>query len=487
MKNQFIFEVNPAINNDGNKAPNDPEFIRRVQQALNRVAGIHLPLEGVMSFRTRRAIRNFQTREGLPADGEINLRTEQQLFAPRTGNGSYQAKFVRPFERISAFEESEVTGNAGFVNSAACPRGLVCFEHFHIPKIPDPLKPGQFKSAALAKLEPKNMNTGILDATDEMILDRSSSGLQTCLNKLITTQFQNFLSRDSLQRKAASRDDRLRIGLIDLTGSKLTQPDFAGWGSTVAMYGASVPKILALYAAFQLRKDLRNLAETQKISTGKALESTAVSNWKARGLRSGFPNLGWFFDILKWSGNPNTLDFTANARKVFDGIMHNAEAGELIVKVGFPYIASVTWQSGLYHAKRGGLWLASSYGKGEWSGNPIRGAHSANVTALAAATFFTLLAQGRLVDNSSSQEMTSILAGGCFTGLFPGSLGLIASKCGIWSDYLHDCALIVRGSLRYVVAGLTRTKSSEYSKYSQLFTELDKLIVRNNQTPKQAC
>jgi hypothetical protein len=332
------------------------------------------------------------------------------------------------------------------------------------------------------------MNPGIIDSADQMIVDKSAAGLQTCLNKLLTTQFKNYLSADSVKRGSASSSDRVRIGLIDLTGPKLTQPDFAGWGSTVAMYGASVPKILALYAAFQLRKDLRYMAETQKISSGKDLETIAVKAWKALGLKTGFPNLVWLFDIRNWSGgNPNTLTFNAGALNVFQGIMHNKEAGEIIINVGFPYIASVAWQSGLHHPTRGGLWLTSSYGKGAWGNNPLKGVNSANVTAFSAATYFTLLAQGRLVDDVSSGEMTRILFGGCITQHFPEHLGPIASKCGYWSDYWHDCALIVRGHLRYVVAGLTRTKSSEYSKYTQLFEELDKLIVRNNQTPKPGC
>jgi hypothetical protein len=249
------------------------------------------------------------------------------------------------------------------------------------------------------------------------------------------------------------------------------------------MYGASVPKILAVYAAHQLRMDLRQLATSQKISTGRALEKVALQSWKLSGH---LPNLVWLFDIRNWSGNPDALDFTAAAHQVFRGIMHNPEAGELIIRVGFPYIASVTWQSGLFHPARGGLWLTSSYGKGQWGSNPVKVAHSANVTALSAATYFTLLAQGRLVDHAASGEIKATLLGGCVTGLFP-TRGVVASKCGIYADYLHDCALIERGGVRYVVAGLTRTKSNESTKYTQLFLELDKLIVRNNQIPKASC
>lgn len=400
---------------------------------------------------------------------------EYDQFINEQRHSSWQTEFARS-------RSSPSSGAA-----VACPKGLICFDHPHIPKQADQLNPGRFIAAAESRLIVKNMNPGFIDALDNIVTDRSSTGLQTCLTKLLTTQFQNYLSRDSIQKKSASRSDRIRIGLVDLSGTRLTRPDFAGWGSTVAMYGASVPKILALYAAFQLRRDLRNLAAVKGISAGRILESAAISQWKNRGLRSGFPDLAWLFDIRNKSGNLGALDFSVKAHKVFQGIMHNAEAGELIIRVGFPYIASVTWQAGLFHPNRGGLWLTSSYGKGQWGNNPIRGVQSANVTALSAATYFTLLAQGRLVDDASSAEMKTWLRGGCITKNFPQGLGLVASKCGVWSDYWHDCALIIRGSIRYVVVVLSRTKPSEFPKYTQLIHELDKLIVRNNQTPRVAC
>lgn len=482
----LIFQSSPFnLTGESDSKGTRPVQIHRLQQALNETLGSELPIDGVMNFRTRRALRDFQRRAGLPDHGEINLPTVRRLFdqgAPAENRGD----FNQFGNRSGFFQESEVSGGTG-ASAAACPRGLVCLEHVHIPKQPDAARPGQFKSVAPARLEPSGMNTGIMNSADEMMLDRSAGSLQNCLDNLILTKFQNYLSRDAVRQKSASRGDRLRVALFDLTGAKLAKPDFAGWGSTVPMYGASVPKILALYAAFQLRKDLRNLAETRKVSNGRALEQTAVNHWKAQGMRSGFPNLVWLFDIHRWSANPDDLDFSAAARRLFDGIMHNPQAGELIIRVGFPFIASVTWQSGLYHPRRGGLWLSSSYGKGEWGGNPIGGVSSANVTALAAASYFTLLAQGRLVDDASSREMTGILRKGCYSWLFPASLGLVASKCGIWSDYLHDCALIERRGLRYVVAGLTRTQVSEYSKYTQLFVELDRLVERNNQTPKPGC
>ncbi|MET0555853.1 MAG: serine hydrolase [Vicinamibacteria bacterium] len=364
----------------------------------------------------------------------------------------------------------------------APPRGLTLLDHQQTPKRPEPGVPGAFTTGSVAKMTVSDLNPGFIDGSDALVADTGSSGLQTCLQKLITTQFQNYLSDRS--NTAASRGDRLRVALVDLSGDKIARPDFAGWGSTVAMYGASSPKILAVYAVHQLRADLRQLASTQSISSGAALEKAALRAWKLTGP---LPNLAWLFDIRKWSGAPGTLDFTPAARTALGGIMHNWDAASLIVGAGFPYVASVTWQSGLFHPSRGGLWLTTSYGRGEWDGNPVRGVYSANITALSAATYFTLLAQGRLVDDAASAEMATFLRRGCITGSFPKGLGVVASKCGIWSDFLHDCALVRRGALRYVVVGLTRTRSNEYGQYRKLFQELDHLIVRNNETPRPSC
>jgi hypothetical protein len=389
----------------------------------------------------------------------------------------------RPSQRvIYAGRVRPGLGEAVLLAPAAPPKGLILLDHFQSPKRADPGVPGAFITDPVAQMRVSDLNPGFIDANDNLIMDTSSSGLQTCLQKLITTQFQNYLSHKS--NTAPSAGDRLRVALVDLTGDKISKPDFAGWGSTVPMYAASVAKILAVYAAHQLRKDLRHLAATQAVSTGSALETAAHQRWSLKGDR---PNLVWLFDIRNWSGTPNTLEFTAAARKALAGIMHNADAASLIVRIGFPYLASVAWQSGLFHPTRGGLWLTSSYSGVRWNANPVKGVQSANITALSAATYFTLLAQGRLADDAASAGMRTVLRHGCVTGLFPQGLGAVASKCGIWSDYLHDCVLVVRNAIRYVVVGLTRTDASEYSQYTQLFRELDNLIVRNNQTPRPVC
>ena len=49
--------------------PGGSEYMRWVQSALNDVLGLRLPVNGVADPATRSAIRSFQQRNGLPADG----------------------------------------------------------------------------------------------------------------------------------------------------------------------------------------------------------------------------------------------------------------------------------------------------------------------------------------------------------------------------------------------------------------------------------
>jgi hypothetical protein len=286
-------------------------------------------------------------------------------------------------------------------------------------------------------------------------------------------------------QRAPGAGDLVHVALVDLTGAKLTSPEFAAWGAPVDMYGASVPKILALYAAYQLRSDLRALAVRKAPSNGTQLESAAMSDWKANKLAQ-LPDLVWLFDIRKWTPAIG-VKFSAAAISVLLKIDDNCSAGMLIDKIGLPYIASVAWQSGLYHPARSGLWLRASYCNPAIWGSPVKTPFVHNATALSAAAYFTLLAQGRLVNNASSNGIKYVLAHACVTSFFP-SLPVVASKCGIFSGYLHDCAWVQDSSVRYVIAILSRlTTPAQRNLYTQLCGQLDTLIRRNNQTPKSSC
>jgi len=365
---------------------------------------------------------------------------------------------------------------------SAAPAKLVQLDHWQVPLTPDPTT-GGFTTGSPAILLKADMNPGFVDSNDALITDTSANGLQTCLSKLVQVSGARFLAA----KTSPSANDRIRVSVVDLTGSKLSQPEFAGWGSTLAMYGASVPKILGLYAAFQVRSDVRRIADQGGITNGLALEKAAKVVWKAKKLPQ-LPDLVWLFDIHKWDSTTGPIDFTATAIATFKDIMHNCPAGTIIAKASLPFIGSLAWQSGLHHAQRGGLWLNASYcSKGSWS-SPVRVANSHNVTALSAATFFTLLAQGRLVDAASSADIKKFLAGGCVTGALPDTIPVVASKCGIWNEFVHDCVLVDDGTVRYAAVVLSRMRTAaDADAYKKVWTELDALMRKNNQSPKPAC
>ena len=194
------------------------------------------------------------------------------------------------------------------------PAGLALLDHMHVPKAPDPAHPGTFKTGGLTLMKTADMNPGWIDANDNLVTDKTGAGLQRCLELSITSDFQGLLSRRGQTAPAAS--DRIHVALVDLTGNKLTKPDFAGWGSTLAIFGASVPKILPLYAAYQLRSDLRDLISRRSPKDGPELEKFAIDEWKAKGLTTKLPDLVFLFDARKWNP-PETLDFTAATRVIF--------------------------------------------------------------------------------------------------------------------------------------------------------------------------
>ena len=380
-------------------------------------------------------------------------------------------------------EDAEAEGPLAEFQTGS-PAGLALLEHMHVPKAPDPAHPGTFKTGGPTLLKSADMNPGWIDANDNLVTDKSGAGLQRCLELSITSDFQGLLSRRAQTAPTAS--DRIHVALVDLTGNKLTKPDFAGWGSTLAIFGASVPKVLPLYAAYQLRADLRDLISRRSPKDGRELEKFVIDEWQAKGLTTKQPDLVFLFDVRKWTPS-DTLDFTAATRGTFANISKNCPPGQLIAKVGFPYIGSVAWQSGLFHPTRGGLWLKVAFcNQGSWA-SPVKSPHALNASALSAATYFSLLAQGRLVDDPSSGEIKDALKHGCVTSLLP-PLPVVASKCGIASGHVHDCAWIEDADVRYVIAVMSRLSTNAHaSLYTKLCKELDRLVRENNNPSRTLC
>ena len=87
------------------------EYIRWVQDCLNRTFGLQLPLTGVLGRETRSAIRSFQKQQGLPVSGIVGPETEAALrsICSRTYEpGSARSSNARDSEISTDFSDSDM-------------------------------------------------------------------------------------------------------------------------------------------------------------------------------------------------------------------------------------------------------------------------------------------------------------------------------------------------------------------------------------------
>jgi putative peptidoglycan binding protein len=62
-----------------------PDYVRWVQQSLNKILGMRLAVDGMMGPQTRRAIRSFQQQQGLVVDGVVDPQTEAAFVKAGSG------------------------------------------------------------------------------------------------------------------------------------------------------------------------------------------------------------------------------------------------------------------------------------------------------------------------------------------------------------------------------------------------------------------
>lgn len=355
-----------------------------------------------------------------------------------------------------------------------------------------------FTSAASSTaMSPSIMNPGFLKADDLIEFD---TGLDRKLVDLIvdSPDYRSVIHPDAVSRRYPDERDKLRVALVDLTGGKLCRPGYAGWGSTWPMSGGSTAKIAILYAAHQLLFDLNELVRSSSARTAADLKAAAASAWSGMTCK---PDLDWLVQI-DTSASPIAVSASAKLDKhltemvdaSFSGVS-TSRASELVMRLGFEYLASVMWQSGLRHPTRAGLWFGNLFmdvsitaaanpachsGRNPiaWSKNPL-GATGITITALSAATYMTLLAQGRLVNQATSTRMETVLASGCRFISIPGAT-IRAAKCGLTSSVRHDAALIENGSRRYVLVVLTTNAAWSTAVRDRFIRDLDGLIRANN-------
>jgi len=384
------------------------------------------------------------------------------------------------------------------------PRWITPFKHFFSPKT-RVLRSGtskfEWKSTPTdVELGPDQLNPGYFySATHGLIRDPN-------LDKKLKALMAKLLARtapfDSEPFKTfVDKGGKFRVALVDLsTDFKLVFPEIAEFNSTHVTQGASLAKIGLLYAAFQHWIDLN----VQGRMDPKSMTADRVRKLKT------------IYDVIQDRHSPVlTFAFNADFRQALDGICSNCDASKISRSLGLSYVNSALWQSGLYDCRWGGIWLGGHYNewdnkskKWECDKDPYffkgnctsegchrdpKGGHFSAVTALSVATFFTLLAQGRLINEQSSQALKDILimqpdrCGSRFkngltaAGRFANT-DRIYSKIGVTQSLSHEGALIDRVSIgkKYVAVVLTTSKAGNGGMVRQkLIEHLDELIKMN--------
>jgi hypothetical protein len=384
------------------------------------------------------------------------------------------------------------------------PTGLKTAQHWHVERSCSGTTWTTASSAT--RMSPSKMDPGFYLAKGAFNFDRA---LDNRLIALMVDDAENkkHLAPESITKRWPSEGDKIRVALVDLTGAtKLCTPGYAGWGSTYTMKGSSTAKIGVIHAAHQIVFDLNEMAKAGRFTTKAQLETHANGTvWSTFVCK---PKIGDLVDINQ-SVSPvratmkSTIVTALN--EIVTGSAGNEAVSNTLLKLGFEYVASVLWQSGLRHPTRAGLWFHNTYAVATeaalfnaachagtkpvvWKDDPMRETGIV-LTACSIAHYFTLLAQRRLVDTATSAAIETLLSGGCtihgaLKDAVP-SRAVKAAKCGTASGFVHDAALVEHGKFRYVVVLLTRgvpwhTTAAGIENRKRFFRAIDALIVANN-------
>jgi hypothetical protein len=263
-----------------------------------------------------------------------------------------------------------------------------------------------------------------------------------------------FVSAEDSFKNCIHVPDGLTLALVDVTDP--SAPVYAGIRDEDTVFIASMAKIAALYAAFELRKQLQDAISAVPTSVPVAdliaevrrtwqplLDATKPNDPAAF---SGFPSLSEIFDITpsssSWSvkfttkGNIGTLADAESAEwpvlkgkfgfrellELMARFSNNDASARCITALSYEYIHGALTSAGLYNQATGGLWLGAPYPHKPgaaltetlWATEPLNSERNQSRkfqtgSAEAAARMFTLLGQGKLVDAPASGEMLDML------------------------------------------------------------------------------
>lgn len=245
------------------------------------------------------------------------------------------------------------------------------------------------------------------------LYERVDAELQASLEQKLNA---NPAWRQLIQRR------KLAVGVVDL-GSDV--PRFARVNGNQMMYAASLPKIAILLAAYVSFED-GSLEETPEIQ--QDLE-----------------------DMIRTSSN--------------------SAATRMIDAIGMAKIEAVMRdpQFGFYDEKRGGgLWVGKRYASsGTRRGDPLHNvSHGATVTQV--SRFYYLLASGRLINKTRSEQMLANLEDPGIHHKFVAAIeqraprARLFRKSGTWRQW-HSDSVLVRGPVwrNYILVALVESENGE--------------------------
>jgi len=237
----------------------------------------------------------------------------------------------------------------------------------------------------LAEAGPPSLPLGVSGPEWRPLSQRGDQGLQAGLEL-------------ALKQHAAWRpllvQGKMSVGLVDLSNPKA--PRLAQVNGNTMMYGASLPKLMVLLAAFQGFED-GTLKDTPEVHR----------------------------DLIEMIRRSDNL-----------------AASRVIGRIGLKKIEALASDRRyrFYDPQKGGIWLGGTYAHGgEKNPEPITGlSHTA--TAYQLCRFYYLLAYGRLISPERSRQMLKILA---FPDL-PGKFVSVLEK-DVPPNYLYRKSGEVRG------------------------------------------
>jgi hypothetical protein len=264
-----------------------------------------------------------------------------------------------------------------------------------------------------------------------------------------------------------------------------------GWNGGQQRFAASLVKIAAMFAAYQLRHNLELAMNEVASDDRKDTVETIERDWKdvVRGSVDGaadFPQIDKIFQISGTMGQW-TVDFNNEYRRHLIAMIehsNNHSASVCIDRVGFQYINGALEAAGLYSRDTGGIWLGANYAGRNWRKEPRTGNTHMGATSDAVGLFLTLLESDLLVSPKYSRKMRELmqLAGTWFgEGLSQARpkrpIEMIYGKVGL-TDLAHDCAVVQRTqnghAVRYAAVCLT---ASSGDVIRRLALKLDDFIV----------